>query len=48
MHCAGAYRASIAVSLLVRAGTDVVAVDDDYTNAAAAGLPLDTGTGAAA
>jgi hydroxyacylglutathione hydrolase len=48
VHCAGAYRASVAASMLARAGTDVVAVDDDYTNAVGAGLPLQAGTGAAA
>ncbi len=30
VHCASGYRASIAASLLVRAGRDVVLVDDDF------------------
>ncbi len=40
VHCAGGYRASIAASLLAAHGRDVVAVDDDYSTAAAAGLTL--------
>ena len=40
MHCAAGYRASIAASLLLASGHRVIAVDDDYTNAAAAGLPI--------
>jgi glyoxylase-like metal-dependent hydrolase (beta-lactamase superfamily II)/rhodanese-related sulfurtransferase len=46
VHCAGAYRASIAASMLVREGRDVVAVDDDFTNAAPAGLPLESAAAA--
>jgi hydroxyacylglutathione hydrolase len=42
VHCAGGYRASIAASLLAAAGRHVVAVDDDFGNAAAAGLPVHT------
>ena len=38
VHCASGFRASIAVSLLHRAGFDVVLVDDDYTNAEKLGL----------
>ncbi len=38
VHCAGGYRASIAASLLDRAGRDVVLIDDDYDNAVAAGM----------
>lgn len=38
MHCASGYRASIAASLLDRAGRNVVFVDDSYDNAVAAGL----------
>jgi hypothetical protein len=34
------YRASIAASILQRHGRRVIAVDDDYTNAATAGLPM--------
>ncbi|GAB7037664.1 MULTISPECIES: MBL fold metallo-hydrolase [Catenuloplanes] len=41
VHCAAGYRASIAASLLAAAGHRVVAVDDDFANAPAAGLPLD-------
>lgn len=33
VHCAGGYRASIAASLLARAGRDVVLVDDSFANA---------------
>ncbi len=38
VHCASGLRAGIGASLLDRAGRDVVHVDDDYSNAAAAGL----------
>ncbi|WP_051871519.1 MBL fold metallo-hydrolase [Streptomyces sclerotialus] len=40
VHCAGGMRAAIAASLLDAAGRDVVAVDDAFDAAAAAGLPL--------
>lgn len=40
VHCASGYRASIAASILDRAGHPVIHVDDDYSNAAAAGLPV--------
>jgi hydroxyacylglutathione hydrolase len=40
VHCAAGYRASIAASLLHRAGRDVVAIHDDYTAAHTAGLPI--------
>jgi rhodanese-related sulfurtransferase len=43
VHCHGGYRATVAASLLDAAGRTVVAVDDEYGNAAAAGLPLITG-----
>jgi rhodanese-related sulfurtransferase len=33
VHCASGYRASIAASLLDRAGRDVVLIDDDFENA---------------
>lgn len=33
VHCAGGYRASIAASLLARAGRQVVLIDEDFTNA---------------
>ena len=40
VHCAAGFRASIAASLLDRAGHDVVFIDDDWERAAAAGLPI--------
>jgi len=40
VHCAAGYRASIAASLLAAGGRRVVAVDDEFTNARAAGLPV--------
>jgi hydroxyacylglutathione hydrolase len=40
VHCHGGYRAIVAASLLARRGRQVVSVDDDFANAAAAGLPL--------
>ena len=40
VHCAAGYRASIATSILLAGGHRVIAVDDDFTNAAAAGLPM--------
>lgn len=43
VHCAAGYRASIAASILLARGHRVVAVDDDYTNAVAAGLPVIVG-----
>jgi glyoxylase-like metal-dependent hydrolase (beta-lactamase superfamily II)/rhodanese-related sulfurtransferase len=43
VHCAAGYRASIAASLLARAGRRVVAVDDEFAKAADAGLPIVTG-----
>ncbi|OLZ70460.1 MBL fold metallo-hydrolase [Streptomyces sp. IMTB 2501] len=42
VHCAGGMRAAIAASLLDAAGRDVVAVDDSFTAADAAGLTLRT------
>jgi hydroxyacylglutathione hydrolase len=41
VHCEAGYRASIAASFLDAAGRTVVAVDDEYARAAAAGLPVD-------
>ncbi|CCQ14293.1 putative uncharacterized protein [Rhodococcus sp. AW25M09] len=38
VHCASGYRASIAASLLDRAGRDVVFIDDDFSNAVDAGM----------
>lgn len=43
VHCAGGMRAAIAASLLDAAGRDVVAVDDGFDAATAAGLPVVTG-----
>ncbi|MEO6822195.1 MAG: MBL fold metallo-hydrolase [Candidatus Nanopelagicales bacterium] len=40
VHCAAGYRAAVAASLLDAAGRTPVAVDDDFQNAAGAGLPL--------
>ncbi|WCO66333.1 rhodanese-like domain-containing protein [Iamia majanohamensis] len=41
VHCASGFRASIAASLLHRAGRDVVLIDDAYDNAADAGVSID-------
>ena len=41
VHCEAGYRASVAASFLDAAGRTVVAVDDEYARAAAAGLPID-------
>ena len=41
VHCEAGYRASVAASFLDAAGRAVVAVDDEYTRAARAGLPID-------
>jgi hydroxyacylglutathione hydrolase len=41
VHCEAGYRASVAASFLDAAGRTVVAVDDEYHRAAAAGLPQD-------
>lgn len=40
VHCATGYRASVAASLMDRAGRDVVLIDARYREAAAAGVPL--------
>ena len=40
VHCAAGYRASVVASLLAAHGHRVVAVDDDFDNAATAGLAL--------
>jgi glyoxylase-like metal-dependent hydrolase (beta-lactamase superfamily II)/rhodanese-related sulfurtransferase len=42
VHCEAGYRASIAASFLAAAGRSVVAVDDDFSNAHAAGIDLIT------
>jgi len=39
VHCAAGYRAAAAASLLTRAGRTAIHIDDDWPNAAAAGLP---------
>jgi hydroxyacylglutathione hydrolase len=48
VHCRSGYRASLAASILARDGRAVVAVDDEYTNAADAGLSVSTTEGRAA
>jgi len=40
VHCASGFRASIAASILDRAGHEVVQIDDDYEQAEKAGLTL--------
>ncbi len=40
VHCAAGFRASIAASLLDRAGRDVVFIDDEWQHAAQAGLQI--------
>ena len=40
VHCASGFRASIATSLLDRAGHPVVLIDDDFEAAAEARLPI--------
>ncbi len=40
VHCQSGYRASIAVSLLDRAGHDAVLIDDSFDNAADSGISL--------
>jgi hydroxyacylglutathione hydrolase len=39
VYCQTGYRSVVAASMLEAAGRTVVAVDDDYDQAAAAGLP---------
>jgi rhodanese-related sulfurtransferase len=48
VHCQAGYRASVAASILDAAGHAVVVVDDDYSRAAGAGLPLVPGSPIAA
>jgi hydroxyacylglutathione hydrolase len=43
VHCAAGYRATVAASLLAAAGRSVVSVDDEFVNAARAGLELVSG-----
>jgi hydroxyacylglutathione hydrolase len=40
VHCAAGYRASVAASFLAAAGRQPVAVDDEFSNARQAGLPV--------
>jgi hydroxyacylglutathione hydrolase len=40
VHCGSGYRAIVAASMLGALGRPVVSVNDDFGNAAAAGLPL--------
>jgi len=42
VHCAAGYRSSVAASIAAAAGRRVVAVDDEFDNAAPAGLPVVT------
>lgn len=42
VHCASGFRASIAASLLDRAGVDVVLIDDSFDNAADSGLEIES------
>ncbi|MEV0384793.1 rhodanese-like domain-containing protein [Nonomuraea sp. NPDC050643] len=42
-HCGSGYRAAAAASLLARAGRDVVLIDDAFTEAGPAGLPMTAG-----
>lgn len=43
VYCETGYRASVACSLLDRAGRSAVLVDDEFANAARVGLPIATG-----
>jgi hydroxyacylglutathione hydrolase len=40
VHCAAGYRAAAAASLLARAGREAIHIDDEWLNAAAAGLRI--------
>ncbi|MGW6504875.1 MBL fold metallo-hydrolase, partial [Nonomuraea angiospora] len=40
VHCGTGYRAAAAASLLARSGRQVVHIDDAYSHAADAGLPI--------
>jgi hydroxyacylglutathione hydrolase len=46
VHCQAGYRASVAASILHAAGHTVTAIDDDFSRAAIAGLPVTTATAA--
>lgn len=41
VHCQAGYRSMVAASLLASRGRQVIGIDDDFGNAAAAGLPLE-------
>jgi glyoxylase-like metal-dependent hydrolase (beta-lactamase superfamily II)/rhodanese-related sulfurtransferase len=43
VHCASGYRASVASSLLQRAGRNVVQIEADFEDAGPAGVPLEKG-----
>ena len=43
VHCAAGYRATVASSLLAAAGRQVITIDDEFANAARAGLALTGG-----
>ena len=47
VHCQAGYRASVAASILHAAGRAVTAVDDDFSRAALAGLPLSSASAVA-
>ncbi|WP_262322217.1 MBL fold metallo-hydrolase [Acidiferrimicrobium sp. IK] len=47
VHCASGFRASIASSILDRAGRQAVLIDDDWEQARDVGLPIASPTGAA-
>ncbi|MET1065976.1 MAG: MBL fold metallo-hydrolase [Arthrobacter sp.] len=46
VHCASGYRAAVAASLLQRAGREVVLIDAKFSDAEAAGIPVETPPGA--
>jgi rhodanese-related sulfurtransferase len=48
VHCGTGYRAAIAASILSSFGRDVVLVNDEYANAADAGVTLEEGKEVAA
>jgi rhodanese-related sulfurtransferase len=48
IHCGTGYRATIAASLIAAKGRDAVIIDDEWSNAASAGVRLATEGGAAA
>jgi hydroxyacylglutathione hydrolase len=44
VHCASGFRAAIGASIIDRSGRRAVLVDDDWAQAAAAGLPIEAGS----